>query len=143
MEHDVPTGRMTTRSSVLEDPYALAALSGASLLLLAWSYPLWGGFFNVVCPLRAITGIPCPTCYGTRAMLALVAGEWGTALRLNPLVAAGGMGLAAFVPAAALTVVSGLPRPRVSATFATRVAWLAVAATLFNWVYLVVAHGVA
>jgi len=129
--------------AALQDPWLLAALSGASVLLLAASYPLWGAAWRVVCPLRALTGIPCPTCYGTRAMLALVAGEWQAALRLNPLVALGGTGLAAFVPWALATVLIGLPRPRIGVAATVRLAWAGAAATMINWLYLIITHGLA
>jgi hypothetical protein len=94
----------------------------------------------VVCPLRALTGIPCPTCFGTRAMLAVMAGHWGEAVRLNPLVAAGGISLFALVPAAGLIGGAGLPRPRFSAVALTRAAWAAAALTVLNWAYLIVVH---
>jgi hypothetical protein len=129
--------------AALQDPWLLAALSGASVLLLAAAFPLWGAAWRVVCPLRALTGIPCPTCYGTRAMLALLTGDWQAALRLNPLVALGGMGLAAFVPWAFATVLLHLPRPRVSAAVTARFAWVGAGATIVNWLYLIIAHGPA
>jgi hypothetical protein len=108
--------------------------------LLAATFSLWGGAWRVVCPLRALTGIPCPTCFGTRAMLAVVAGHWGEALRLNPLVAAAGASLLVLVPVAALIGVAGLPRPRFSTVTMTRAAWAGVALVVLNWVYLMVVH---
>jgi hypothetical protein len=42
------------------------------------------------CPLRALTGVPCPTCFLTRATSAALIGQWPTAVRLHafgPLVA--------------------------------------------------------
>ena len=37
-----------------------------------------------VCPLRAITGIPCPLCGMTRACVAAVHGHLATSLAFNP-----------------------------------------------------------
>jgi len=37
-----------------------------------------------VCPLRSLTGIPCPLCGMTRACVALVHGHLGTSLAFNP-----------------------------------------------------------
>ena len=41
------------------------------------------------CPLRDITGVPCPTCGGTHTAASLAAGQWMTALAANPVVAVG------------------------------------------------------
>ena len=38
------------------------------------------------CPLRNITGVPCPTCGGTHSAASLAAGQWLAALRANPFV---------------------------------------------------------
>lgn len=39
------------------------------------------------CVFRGISGIPCPTCGGTRALLSLAKGNFIDAVALNPLVA--------------------------------------------------------
>ncbi|HET6214762.1 MAG TPA: DUF2752 domain-containing protein [Micromonosporaceae bacterium] len=68
---------------------------------------------SVLCPLRTLTGIPCPFCGMTTAATALVAGELRTAVLANPFV----LGLAALVLAvlpvlAARTVgLAGPPSP--------------------------------
>lgn len=36
------------------------------------------------CPLRTLTGIPCPLCGSTRGVIAAVHGDVGQALTLNP-----------------------------------------------------------
>lgn len=123
-----------------QDIYMLGALSGVAALLAAWSLPLWIGAWQVVCPLRALTGIPCPTCFGTRALLALMAGEWRTALAFNPLVAAGAMGLFVAVPWAAGTAMAGWPRLRWSRGRTVGFAWAAVLSLAANWIYLLMAH---
>ncbi|MFI5181027.1 MAG: DUF2752 domain-containing protein [Thermoanaerobaculia bacterium] len=40
------------------------------------------------CLFREVTGLPCPTCGGTRAALALLSGDIAGALHANPLVVA-------------------------------------------------------
>lgn len=134
-------GRWVCAPPLLEDPWALGALSALATLLIAATLPLWAGGLRLLCPLREITGIPCPTCYGTRATLALLAGDWRAALRFNPLVGAAEMALVAYLPLSAVMVAWAVPRPRVSAALATRAAWAGAALVMANWIYLMIAHG--
>ncbi len=43
----------------------------------------------IICPLRRFTGIPCPTCGGTRAFVSLATLHPLEALAFNPLVTIG------------------------------------------------------
>lgn len=56
------------------------------------------------CPLRSITGIPCPLCGSTRGVIAAVHGDVGRALTLNPA------SLFAIVLAVALLATWRVPR---------------------------------
>lgn len=40
---------------------------------------------GISCPLRALTGIPCPGCFLTRAVAASLHGDLGTALHWHPI----------------------------------------------------------
>jgi hypothetical protein len=90
------------------------------------------------CPVKRLSGWPCPSCGAGRALLALAAGEWGAALAWNPLVAGGGLafvlgGLLALVRsfrAAPLAEPRELPAPA---------RWGIVAALAGNWLYLIAA----
>lgn len=42
------------------------------------------GAIPVFCPFEALTGIPCPGCGMTRAILSLIAGNFGEAALYNP-----------------------------------------------------------
>jgi hypothetical protein len=52
---------------------------------------LWAGWRAGIvrawaCPLLTWTGLPCPTCRGTRCLVRMLAGDWSGAWALNPLV---------------------------------------------------------
>lgn len=67
---------------------ALAATSGAATAGMPLG--LWR------CPLRQLTGIPCPTCYLTRSVLATLRGDLFQALQwhaFGPVVVGLGVGL--------------------------------------------------
>lgn len=117
----------------------LGALLGAmgALGLLAT------GVFHVdrlgltVCMLKAVTGIPCPTCGGTRALAHLAHFDVAGAFALNPLVT---LGFAALIPWALADLVL-LRRGRaleleLSGRGARWLGLAAAAALTLNWLYL-------
>ena len=59
-------------------------MAGAAMLAIAAVRPLVPFEFVPPCPLRTITGVPCPLCGMTRGVTALVHGEVGRAVFLNP-----------------------------------------------------------
>lgn len=59
------------------------------------------------CPLRALTGIPCPMCGMTRSVTAAVHGDIGHSIALSPF------GIAAVVLALVVLLVPRLPRAMV------------------------------
>ena len=64
----------------------------SSLTGYLWLKGGWPDLPGPGCPLRQLTGIPCPTCFLTRATCASLRGDWHSALELHafgPLVAAG------------------------------------------------------
>jgi hypothetical protein len=58
-------------------------LASAGLVGLAAAWPLVP-FSPTLCPLRATTGVPCPFCGMTRAVVAAVHGHVGQSLAFNP-----------------------------------------------------------
>ena len=63
------------------------------------------------CPLRDMTGIPCPTCGGTHAAVALANGRLMDAFAANPLVTVGLIGFGFWLSVGLImTVVPGKRR---------------------------------
>lgn len=112
----------------------LLVLIGLAAALVLLSH--WCGIS--LCPLKRFTGVPCPTCGTTRAVLLALRGDFADAFAMQPLcmallVAAGPVALAA----------SRLPRFRRALASAARspLAWaLAALAIAANWAW-VVANG--
>ena len=119
-----------------EPLFGLVALTSLALGWLA--APHLGGV-PVGCVFKAVSGWPCLTCGGTRALAALAAGEVLQAARANPLVCGVGLVAGAWTPLALASALFGWPRLRVSAgrrvAAIARVTVAAIAAAC--WVYLV------
>lgn len=117
-------------------PRALRALGLlVGLVAMAWlarrlGLPLPG------CPLRELTGVPCPFCGSTRAFAALAELNFLGAFRLNPLVSFAAL-VAGAVWGGELLRSGGSP-VRLSASTNTRAhwKWLLAGALLLNWIYL-------
>ena len=92
------------------------------------------------CPLHAATGIPCPTCGTTRSVAALLHGEVGRAIILNPLMTALLLGAALYVCYAAVVVLGRLPRLRWTEPNRSEARWIrisVIALIAANWAYLI------
>jgi len=106
--------------------------------LLPYCIPVIGG-----CRFREWTGIPCPTCGGSRSIYALFHGRLGESFAQNPMVLIGALTLAGwFLLSLAAEVI---PRREMEVEL-TR--WekillrvLAVAFPLATWAYLLVRMG--
>jgi hypothetical protein len=117
----------------------LAFLWGGAALACAAAAPFAADFSAEApaCAFHALTGVACPTCGGTRAVLALARLDIGAALAWNPLVALAALvfvvgGLVALARAlSGRGVADGRP-PR----WAGAAAALALAA---NWAFVVAA----
>ncbi len=119
-------------------------------LLLICFLPLVVGLFVLVrlapdfvltvahCPLREGTGLPCPTCGSTLAVTQMAAGNWGQALRSNPLVVAAGVAYLILGTGAAVATVAPRWRRALQLTPAEKktARWLAVLLVLLNWAWL-------
>jgi hypothetical protein len=81
---------LTDRPSRLPAPFSrIVARAIGAPILVAGALALWdparhGG--PPLCPMRLLTGVPCPFCGITRAAGALVRGHWHEAVTFHPLV---------------------------------------------------------
>ncbi len=110
--------------------FTLLALGGAIAVLTATGVPL--------CPMAGVLGVPCPGCGLTRATLALLHGDFATALHFHPLVFVIAPVFAWVAGSAALGYVRGpRPQPNLKPWLATRtatvLAFTLLAATLLVW----------
>lgn len=89
------------------------------------------------CPLRDLTGLPCPTCGGTHAAVALSHGRWAEAFTANPLVVGSLLVFGAWLAAGmAATVAPGLRRDLVLTDREKKTARiLTVFLVLFAWIW--------
>jgi hypothetical protein len=98
------------------------------------------GLPPIVCPFRALTGLPCLTCGATRAFAALIRGDVTASVRLNPLVPIGAACAIVYVPYALVVAHANLPRVRVHLTSADWVLIRIVVSVVVVsvWTYLIV-----
>ena len=111
--------------------FVAGAIVGA-FIVLAYIFGI------VICPLRRLTGIPCPTCGSTRAFFLLLKGDVSGAVSMQPLI-----GLAMLIcPPLYILSLAFLGARRTQSVIANasrnRFFWLAVAcAVLLNWAYMI------
>jgi hypothetical protein len=111
------------------------ALGAGSALVLAPLVPRIAPFVPA-CPFHALTGMPCPGCGSTRALVALVGGDFAAALGWNPVAALailGGWTVAAIAP---LWVLLDGPLPALAPVLPARSRWLLGGMLALNWAYL-------
>ncbi|HLA79352.1 MAG TPA: DUF2752 domain-containing protein [Vicinamibacteria bacterium] len=115
-----------------------AAIGVAGAMAVGWLHLDHLPF--TVCSLKALTGIPCFSCGGTRALGRLFAFDLGGALAMNPLMTLGGLGIAIWGLAdLALLPWGRAVRVQVPPMVARVLRIAIVVALVLNWVFLVVA----
>ena len=130
---------MPMRVALVHSPNRRRLLEWMLVLLGLGGLALGGHVAGIrVCPLRSLTGLPCPTCGATRAVLALACGDWQTAWFHHPLLTGLAIASAFYVCVAAATLLSIRRLPVLRASRAT---WMVLAIGLavlvvVNWLYL-------
>jgi hypothetical protein len=114
---------------------ALCALAAARYLPILDLLPL--------CVFRGVTGLSCPTCGSTRALLYLAGGDLAAALSLNPLIVLIVLTVIAWMVAdiVQLLLPSRVPSIVLTRTEGTAIRVLAVLLFLGNWAFLLFRHG--
>jgi hypothetical protein len=93
------------------------------------------------CLFKLATGLPCPTCGITRAVMAMTRLDFAAALAMNPLAVAGALAGALYLVYAATVLAWRLPRfrPRLEPRDLVRARVAVLVAVSANWCYLVAA----
>jgi hypothetical protein len=109
------------------------AIAGAAV---AWPVVSSATGLGVFCPLRWLTGVPCPGCGRATASVALMRGDVAGSLAANPAI----LGVAALtvvmVPVLILRAVGVAPAPMPWSTQArTRMGWAMALLAVASWVF--------
>lgn len=89
------------------------------------------------CPLKLLTGLPCPSCGAGRAALALARFDPAAALAVSPLAAGGWTLLIAGGLVAGIASLARIEVPEPPNRFPRPIRWIVIAAVLANWIYLI------
>lgn len=89
------------------------------------------------CPFRSLTGIPCPTCGATHALLALLALHPFRALAFNPLIIVATLIFVAGGILSGLLALAKRPLPVPGDQMGKALRVVIVAAVLLNWAYVI------
>src|SRR5690348_365204 len=94
------------------------------------------GWPGLPCPLRTLTGVPCPFCGMTTATVAISHGDWGNAAAANPLVYLVAALVTGTVPVLLARAAGLAPSPRPWPEARRRRVRCAVAALVFgSWLF--------
>jgi hypothetical protein len=89
------------------------------------------------CPFHALTGVPCPGCGTTRALVALAHGDFAGALAFNPLATAALLAGGAACLLAPVWILAGGTVPTLAPALPRRARLALVLAIAANWAWLI------
>lgn len=110
-----------------------------AVVVLALGFCVLGQELPIQCTFKAVSGLPCMTCGGTRCLNAMFQGELVAAARFNPFVCCLSIIATALAMYCCVLTVFNLPRPRWTLTSAEKWPLLAICliAVLANWIFLI------
>jgi glycerol-3-phosphate acyltransferase PlsY len=98
---------------------------------------------GIPCPLRTLTGIPCPFCGLTTATVALVHGQWSTAVATSPLACLVAILVVGTAPMLLLRQAGLASGPRqASVTTRRRITRVMYVIVALNWVFELHRYGI-
>ena len=109
-------------------------VAAALVVLSPLARKLAGGL--PACPLKTVSGVPCPGCGSTRAALALSELDLPAALAMNPLATAAWVVLVGGGLLAGALALSGRSVPDRIPPLSVKARLAAVAVLALNWLYL-------
>ena len=127
------------RRASWRDAESIAALAVAGVGLTAAAPAVWLPERLIpACAFKTLTGRPCFTCGALRALRALMAGDPGAALRLQPLLTLAALAACGWIAYAAAGPLLELPRLQPHPTRRERRLFFVAALVLplANWAYL-------
>ena len=69
-----------TLAPILQKRHILILPAGLAVVQIALTAAGWGAW---KCPIYSVSGVPCPGCGMSRAMLLLVSGQWSAAIHMH------------------------------------------------------------
>lgn len=118
---------------LLADRRIAAVLSTTAVFIIVLKMAGLGGW---QCPINTAFGQPCPGCGLTRALAALIGGNWQTALQTHPLAPLAAAAMVLLTAVAILPVAAGR---KIAATIAmvesrSGIGWLVMIAAIGHWI---------
>lgn len=112
---------------------------GAGAAVIGSIYPFLmahDGNHGLPCPLRSLTGVPCPFCGLTTATVALTHGRWYAAAAANPFVYLLAALVAGTAPVLVARAAGWAPAPRPwSEAARRRIGWTALGLAVLSWLF--------